>query len=188
MKKLTLTLFFAMALISVSKAQTEKGYVLWGAGVSNFQLDFGKDKTNFSMNITPKIGYFIQDRVAIGPEVTLGYATTSGNDVFNYGIGAFGRYYLYKGEAEVIKGTRWFLEANAGISGVNAATNTNGLGLGIGPGLAYFVTKDIALEGLLKYNFTAGFGDSATSNRLGLGIGFQIYLPGKMLRSKINNL
>lgn len=186
MKKLIFTLLLSSAVVSGLMAQTEKGNVLWGANVGNIQLDFQKGSTQFGIDLNPKIGYFIQDRLAIGPEVTIGYHTTSGDDIFNYGVGAFGRYYLYKGEAEVSNNSRWFIEANAGINGVNTGgSNTNGLGLGIGPGVAYFLNKNVALEALLKYNFTAGFGNSTTANRLGLGVGFQIYLPGKALRDRL---
>lgn len=82
------------------------------------------------------------------------------------------------------------VEANAGFQGVNTAggNSTNGIGLGIGPGLAYFITNTIALESLLKYNGILGFGSSASSSRLQLNLGFQIYLSGNKVKSEINNM
>ena len=193
MKRLLTTIVFACAGILASNAQTERGNVMWGTTVSNFNLDFQEGNTSFEMDITPKIGYFIQDGLALGPELLIGLNTTSGSTTFTYGVGGFGRYFLGPApEIEVIRGTRWFVEANAGINGTNVSTdgqestNTNGLGIGFGPGLSYFLTDRIALEGLLKYNLTVGFGSSTTSNRLGLGIGFQIYLPGRELAKKAN--
>ncbi len=188
MKKLLFTTLVGILFSSNIIAQTQKGNVIWGTNVSNLQLDFGENSTQFGINITPKIGYFISDGFAVGPELNIGYQSSDGSDIFNYGLGAFGRYYLVPGSVDNVRSSRYFIEANAGISGVNTGgDNTNGLGLGFGPGIAYFITPNVALEGLLKYNFTAGFGNSTTSNRLGLGIGFQIYLPGKTLRNKVKN-
>ena len=83
----------------------------------------------------------------------------------------------------------FFVEGNVGIEGDNPATgdNTNGLGLGIGPGWTYFVNPNIGLEVLLKYNGIVGFGSSPTSNNLNLFIGFQIDLGSSEAKTKINN-
>lgn len=193
MKTLLTTILFACAGILASNAQTERGNVMWGTTVTNLGLDFQEGNTSFDMTITPKIGYFIQDDLAIGPEVLLGLTTASGFTNFSYGVGGFGRYFLSPSPTtDVIRGSRWFLEANAGLTGTNVkvegqpSTNTNGLGIGFGPGLAYFVTDRIALEGLLKYNLGVGFGNATTTNRINLGIGFQIYLPGRQLLDRVN--
>ncbi|MEO8794825.1 MAG: porin family protein [Daejeonella sp.] len=193
MKKIITTVLLAGLGILTSSAQTQKGNVMWGASVSNIGLDFQKGNTGFSLDLTPKIGYFIKDDLAVGPEVLIGLNTNSGSTVFNYGVGGFGRYFLSpSGTTSVGKGSRWFLEANAGLTGTNvkikgsSSSNTNGLGIGFGPGLSYFITDRIALEGLLKYNLGVGFGNSTTTNRLNLGIGFQIYLPGKGLMDRVS--
>jgi hypothetical protein len=59
------------------------------------------------------------------------------------------------------------------------------LNLSVGPGFAYFVTPDIGLETLLKYNGLVGFGSATTQNNLNLSFGLQIYLPGKKTANKI---
>ena len=81
------------------------------------------------------------------------------------------------------------MEGNAGIEGFNPAEgdNTNGLGLGFGPGFAYFITPNVGLETLLKYNLIVGFGSSATSSILNLNVGFQIYLGSGRAREVIQN-
>ncbi|MGN6417448.1 MAG: hypothetical protein ACTHMC_08150, partial [Pseudobacter sp.] len=82
---------------------------------------------------------------------------------------------------------------NVGIMGQNNKvdgahnTSTNGLGVGFGPGIAYFITPNISLEGLLKYNLTVGFGNSTTNNQVAFGLGFQIYLPTKKAREVYND-
>lgn len=194
MKTLITTVLFACFGVLASYAQTQQGNVMWGASVSNIGLDLQKGNTGFSFDLTPKVGYFIADDFAIGPEIIIGLNTNSGSTLFNYGVGGFGRYFLTNTtETEVVRGSRWFVEANAGLVGTNfknegqASSNTNGLGIGFGPGISYFVTDRIALEGLLKYNLGVGFGNSTTTNRLNLGIGFQIYLPGKQLADRVKN-
>jgi hypothetical protein len=192
MKTILTTILFACVGILAGNAQTQRGNVMWGASVSNIGVDFQEGNTAFDLAITPKIGYFIQDDLAVGPEVMLGLNTSEGFTAFTYGVGGFGRYFLNRSpETEVVRGSRWFLEGNVGLTGTNIkvegmeSTNTNGLGIGFGPGLAYFVTDRIALEGLLKYNLGVGFGNSTTTNRINLGIGFQIYIPGRTLANRV---
>lgn len=89
----------------------------------------------------------------------------------------------------MLKRTRFFLEGNVGIEGYNPAVgeNTNGLGLGVGPGIAYFVTPNIGLEALVKYNSIVGFGSAVSNNNINVGFGFQIYLPSSKVKSEIKN-
>ena len=188
MKTLMTIFLFACFGIPAGNAQTQRGNVMWGASVSNMGVDFQKGNTAFSLALTPKIGYFMQDDLAFGPEVLLGLNTSDGFTSFTYGLGGFGRYFLSPSAAKGIwEEARWFAEGNVGVTGTNVkvegspSTHTNGLGIGFGPGLSYFITKSIALEGLLKYNLGVGFGNSTTTHRLNLGIGFQIYIPGRQL-------
>jgi hypothetical protein len=54
--------------------------------------------------------------------------------------------------------------------------NTNGLNLSAGPGFAYFITPNIGLEALLKYNGLAGFGSQAYHALLRRRPGLKYYL------------
>ena len=178
----------ALLIISTAFTQTQKGYILVGADLANFSLNFQEGNTQFSLNLNPKAGWFIKDNILLGPEVNFGITTYKGATAINYGVGAFGRKYFGAEATNLTRTTKWFVEANAGINGTNLSgddvenTSTNGLGIGIGPGLAYFLNQNIALEALAKYNLTVGFGSSTTNNNIGFGLGFMIYLPGKQLR------
>jgi len=183
------------------QAQTQKGNVMVGANMANILGTFSSDANSFQFNLTPKAGWFIKDNLALGAEVNLGIKTTKYDNTdtkvtdLTYGIGAFGRYYITDESIEFSKRARFFLEASAGFNGTNSKTkvadgssssiNNNGLGLGFGPGLAFFITPNVALEALLKYDITVGFGSSTTVHKLGLNLGFQIYLPGKNARQII---
>jgi hypothetical protein len=188
MKKITLLTVLACLILGFNaKAQIQKGNVLMGGDIGNLTLGLNSPST-FTMDITPKAAWFIQDNVALGGYARFGISTekNTGSDV-RYGVGALGRYYAGS-DVEVLKHGRFFAEGNAGLGGQNLrgpGGSTNGLELGVGPGFAYFVTPSIGLETLLKYNGIVGFGSSAYQHTLTLNFGFQIYLPGKSTMSKV---
>ncbi|HEY0899370.1 MAG TPA: hypothetical protein VGD90_08540 [Sphingobacteriaceae bacterium] len=187
MKKLLLTVLLAAAALTGSQAQIQAGNVLMGANLSNISL--GLDEPNvFSLSINPKAAWFIMDGFAVGGDVTFGLNTAkdAGTD-FNYGIAALARTYSSRGANEVVNNSMFFGEATLGVSGVNPSTgeSTNGLGFSAGPGWTYFITRSIGLEALLKYNGVVGFGSSPYAHNLSLGVGFQVYLPGKRTAEKV---
>lgn len=193
MKKIVFMLAFVMtASVFVAKAQIQRGNVLVGTDLSNFQISLNKGGA-FSMRIDPKAAWFIKDNTAIGAYVDFELQTAKGAGTYTqYGIGLLARQYMSGNAVAAVRHTRLFFEGNIGIEGTNnnfngIKTSTNGLGLGIGPGLAYFITPNIGLEGLLKYNGIVGFGNATTSSYLNLGIGFQVYLPGRAVRNAIQN-
>jgi hypothetical protein len=188
-------LFMAVALTAatfVANAQIQRGNVLVGGNIADFNLGLNEG-SYFNMTINPKAAWFIRDNTAVGAYLNLGLETAKGQGTsFLYGVGALAR--LYKGGNAVpaVRHTRLFLEGTVGLEGENysrASINatTNGLGLGIGPGLAYFITPNIGLEGLLKYQGIIGFGTRATTSNLNLSVGFQVYLPGRALARAATN-
>lgn len=195
MKKHFTTLVVLTAALSLStNAQLGKGNVLIGGDLANFDLGLNGGST-FTMTLTPKVAWFVQENVAFGGYADLGLATAKGAGTsFNWGVGGLGRYYFPAASGTAVSGaaaaTRFLVEFNAGLQGINTAggNSTNGLGLGIGPGITHFVTTNVALEALLKYNGIVGFGSSASSSRLQLGVGFQIYLPGSQVRAEAQKL
>lgn len=190
MKKIFVTAL-GLFMMTAAFSQTQKGNVLIGADLSNIGLNFQKGNTQFSLNINPKVGWFVKDNLAVGADVNFGLNTQKGATTFAYGVGAFGRKYYGAETNNLARTAKWFLEANAGLSGLNisgtnlVSSNTNGFKVGIGPGYSYFISQNIALEALAKYNLTAGFGNSTTVNNITLGLGFQIYLPGNRVKQLV---
>ena len=188
MKRIFIATCALFMMISGAVAQTQKGNVLVGADLTKLGLNIQTGNTLFSLNINPKAGWFVKDNLLLGGEFNFGLNTQKGATVVNYGIGGFGRKYFGAEATNLARTTKWFLEANAGIYGVNTTgtnlpkTSTNGIGIGIGPGYSYFITQNIALEALAKYNLTAGFGSSPVNNNISFGLGFQIYLPGARVK------
>jgi outer membrane protein with beta-barrel domain len=186
MKRIITYLAISISVLSyTAEAQIQRGNVLIGADLANINLSLDKGG-NFSFRINPKVAWFIRDNVAVGGYVLAGLSTAknAGTNV-QYGVGALARYYLGASDVTLLRHSRLFVEGNAGIEGDNPAVgdNTNGLGLGVGPGIAYFITPNIGLEALLKYNGIVGFGTAPTSNELNFSLGFQIYLSGARARS-----
>jgi hypothetical protein len=189
MKKIILSAFTLLTISIAANAQTTRDWYLIGGDIGKIGLDFQEDNTAFSLEVTPRVAWFIRDNLALGAEVLIGLNTAKGFTQVDYGVGPIARYYLTTRAVEAVRKSRWFFEGNVGFRGSNtkvsgqSAVNTNGLGIGFGPGLAYFVNQNIALEVLPKYNLTVGFGNSTTNNALDIRVGFQIYLPKAKLRS-----
>lgn len=187
MKKFTLLFISVLAIGFGASAQIQKGNVMVGGNFSN--INFGLDDPHvFSFEVTPKAAWFVQDNIALGGYVNLGIETAKrSNTTLSYGVGALGRYYTGQ-DVEVLRHGRFFGEATVGLGGVNVSNgggNTNGLNLSVGPGFAYFITPNIGLETLLKYNGLVGFGSQTTQNNLNLSFGLQIYLPGRATARKV---
>ncbi|MCE3076709.1 porin family protein [Chryseobacterium gwangjuense] len=184
MKKLILAGIFAIGgLTATANAQIQKGNWLVGSSLlsSNFGLNTGG---GYNISIQPKGAYFIEDNVAVGGYVNLGISkVTNGSPTrFDYAAGGLGRYYLSPGEKGVdnlLNHGRWFFEGNVGIGGssVENGNSTTGLDFGVGPGYSYFITPNIGLEGLVKYQGQAGFGNEGLNSNITFNVGFSIYIP-----------
>lgn len=187
MKKFTLLFISIFATWQLANAQIQQGNVLVGGNLSNINLGLNDPKI-FSLDITPKAAWFIVDNVALGAYVNLGIETAKrSNTTVSYGAGGLARYYTGS-DVEILRHGRIFGEATLGIGGVNVSNgggNTNGLDFSVGPGFAYFITPNIGLEALLKYNGLAGFGSQGYQNNLNLSFGFQVFLPGQSTASKV---
>ncbi|MFT3747057.1 MAG: hypothetical protein QM768_02025 [Agriterribacter sp.] len=183
------TLVATVMLFTGLKAQIQQGNVMVGGNISNMSLSL-QDGGAFNLTLSPKAAWFIRNNLALGAYVDLSLMTAKGiSPATSYGVGALGRYYINDPNINVLRKTRFFGEATVGIEGYNpsAGNNTNGLGMSVGPGIAYFITPNIGLEALAKYRGIVGFGSSPASSNLVLGLGFQIYLSRAKIESEIKN-
>ena len=188
-KTFIVAVIICLVAASNANAQLSKGNILVGTDIANFKLGL-EDDAGYDILLEPKAGWFIKDNLAVGAYFRLGFskANDDGPTTTVYAIGPLARYYINSADVNLLKHGRWYLEANAGIEGRNQSKgggSTNGLGIGFGPGYAYFVTPNIGLETLLKWNPLIGFGDETFQSNLTLNFGFQIYLPGKATLNKI---
>jgi hypothetical protein len=188
-KTITLLAIILATVVTSTNAQLQKGNVLVGGDLANFRLGLNSGG-QFSMNLTPKAAWFIQNNLAVGAFADISVFTAKGQKTaVGYAVGPMARYYINDPKVNILNHGRWFFEGNVGIGGTNAGgSSTNGLNLGFGPGFAYFITENVGLETLLKYDGFLGFGNAATASNLSLGVGFQIYLPGRTARAAIKSV
>ncbi len=156
MKKLQLifsVLFLCFALTTF--AQTEKGNLLIG-GTAGFSAQFNDFNDIFSMNLSPGIGFFIEDGIVIGGNMGFGYTKIDESTGTSFGLIPFGRYYFNRGGSPA-----FFLQAKAGFivnrteNNFNSNTSFGGV-FGAGPGMAIFLSDQIAIEGILDLVRYAG--------------------------------
>jgi hypothetical protein len=188
MKKLIGILLIASTFYAnKSTAQIQRGNVLVGGDLASLKFASGGV---FDVNIDPKAAFFLKDNFALGAYLNFGLNTAKDQStITTYGIGPLARYYINDPKTNVLKHGRLFFEGNVGIEGNNTAhVSTNGLGLGIGPGYAYFISPNVGLETLLKYNGIVGFGSQAYSSAVNLGFGFQIYLSNRAQKNILNEV
>lgn len=195
MKKLIFTGILAVAgLTTTANAQIQEGNWMVGSSIlsSNFGLNTGG---GYSIGLQPKAAYFVKDNVAVGGYVNLGISkVTNGSPTrFDYGVGALGRYFLSPGEKGVdnlLNHGRWFFEGNLGVGGssVENGNSTTGLDFGVGPGYSYFITPNIGVEGLVKYQGQSGFGNEGLNSNITFNVGFSIYLPTSKAKAVANDL
>ncbi|MDB5120332.1 MAG: hypothetical protein JWN56_1550 [Sphingobacteriales bacterium] len=182
-----LILSAVMALNLSANAQIQGGNIMIGGNLAN--INVGLDKPSvFNLDVTPKVAWFLVDNVALGGYVNLGIQTAKGSPtITRYGVGALGRYYTGS-DVEALRHGRLFGEATVGVGGQNVGGGggkTNGLDFSFGPGFSYFITNNIGLETLLKYNGITGFGNEGYQHNLNLSFGLQIYLPGRGTAAKV---
>ena len=184
MKKIAFTLVALAGLTFAhqANAQLQEGTFLVGGQLGNLNFDLGSSNS-VSLSLTPKVGYFIKNNLAIGAEVPIGFTAIKGVDpIFNYGVGAFGRYYFAPKEFNIdniLNKGRFFGEVGVGIAGQTDVEV--GFNLRVGAGYAYFLTPNVALETMVRYQGTYGTGNTSG---LDINLGFQIHLPSKKIKSE----
>ena len=208
-KNIFFCLAFCLGAIGLTNAQINEGTYMLGSDLGSglvsssnsglFGFNFGlNDGVGYNLGLSPKAGYFIRDNFLIGAIVNLGFTKSPENNGIStkttvYGVQALTRYYLSLRESEVdnflSRGT-FFLENNFGLSGINVSDGptTNGFSFGFGPGYAYFVSPNVALETSLKYNGLAGSGNTSYQHNIGLSLGVQIFLTSAKAENIIKEI
>ena len=149
----------------------------WMVGGSLANLGYSFEGKSFGIGLQPRAGYFVSDGIAVGAQANLGFRTVKeGDNLWDYGIAPFVRYYFPEGASS---SGRFFSQGDIGIAGSSVGSSVS-LALGANVGYAHFITQTVALEVTAGYNYTKSnvrLGEK--SSGLGVGLGFQIYLPGK---------
>lgn len=180
MKKLLFMISFALICSGTHLlGQVEKGnYLIGGTSAINYSKADGQQGV-FGFGLQPNWGIFATDRLVVGGELGFSISTSSDFTSTVFGIGPFGRYYFKIGEKNV------WLFGNAGFNyNVNSLNNdlfdfsTNAFTFFVGPGIDYFITPSVAVEGLLNFSTVSlsGDGGGPSTQSLVFSVGLQVFL------------
>src|SRR6478672_2377916 len=157
MKKLLLSIIAVAGMAIAANAQEfgfKTGNVLLEGNI-NYNSTNNKDSKDkqSSFGFSPKVGYFLSDKFAVGAEISLNstkqedYSGVADIDKENtFAVGVFGRYYFL----EIGKRFKTYTEAGVAILSVkNESKNgtvtteskSNGFGINAGLGANYFLTE-----------------------------------------------
>jgi len=154
MKHLLLTSILSIALFGLSQAQTDKGTVLLGGGMT-FEAPSG----SAVFRASPNIGIFVLNDVAISAKLSL-FATKG---VTSWALGPAIRLYLFGTEQG-----KFIVQSGINVGG--AKNSSADFGFDVGAGYAAFFNRSIALEFLAGYVKTGDI-----KGIFSLGAGFQIH-------------
>jgi len=149
----------------------------WMVGGSLGSMGYSFEGESFNININPRAGYFVSDGIAVGLSLQGGFQSVKDyDDIWTYGVAPFVRYFFPEGSSAT---GRFFGQAEVGIAGASGGSDAT-LAAGVSVGYAHFITRSVALEAAVGYNYSKAATANATAqNGLGFNVGFQIYLPGQ---------
>lgn len=188
MQKTLLSLIILFSTFS-GFAQINKGQFLVGGSGSFYNKKIsGIETTNFTLS--PNVGYFFLDKLAVGLNANLGYTQSKYSinqktDTKAYGVSPFVRYYVLPASNKV----NFFAQASYGWGkGITSYTtndykfklNTTSFAFAGGP--VFFITPNVAVELSIGYGQNdSKYKNGNNENKLKdknfqAGVGFQIHL------------
>jgi len=167
------------------QAQTEKGNILVNASVATLNGGFDAKGNNiFNISLNPKIGYFFNNDWVAGLGLTHAFQSSSASNDTRFGLSPFARYYFtinsnpsprmrIFAEATLAYQLGWYRAKLLNDFDVNYSLFSGD----IGPGAAFFLTHNVALEALLKVKYQVNNYNSASNIYPDLSLGFQFFIP-----------
>lgn len=153
-KNLLVTAALSIVCLSVH-AQPEKGNTFIGIGIT-------AERTHHNMNssfLVPKMGYFVNKHVAIGSSLFISAKIQPELFIYEVGLQPFARYYFFGNKRKENKRTFWFVEASTGFNRFSSKSlspqsehSYNYINYGIAGGFTYYLTPDVSIEGLLRFD------------------------------------
>jgi outer membrane protein len=175
MKKLVLLLSITFSLSSfaqIEKPITKGNKIISGAGsIESFHSrsgDFGYN--TFNLSISPGVGYFIIDNLAIGLNTNFSITSQGGYGLYTLGLAPYGRYYFKNG---------FFVNAELGYNLLHGLKENRikQKEYSIIPGIGYaiFLNPKVSFEPSLNYRHVNG-PDSNSRDGVFLELKFNIFL------------
>lgn len=166
--KISLSLITFLCLSQALSAQAVNQGAWMVGGTAGFRSESVKDSdvSVTTIDLSPNLGYFIADDLAIGLSLNLTSLSVDGNSSTNFGLGPFVRFYF----ADAIFAQ---LGANLGLG------DADFVDLELGIGYSWFVDNSVAIEPKLFYrlhNVGDDVIDDFDSSVFGLSIGIQAFV------------
>ncbi|MDJ1473322.1 outer membrane beta-barrel protein [Cytophagaceae bacterium DM2B3-1] len=176
---------------SLCYCQTDKGTFMVGGSIGNlsFQSDY------LGVSFSPTVGYFVVTNLVVGLTPAFEYKTfTLMNDSktksTSFGIGPFVRYYFGEGKLKPLLNASFLyyrntvklgdlpIDPNDPVLEGDHKVKQGYKFIQLGGGIAYFLSKSIALEGIVNYGHYMDYDilGSNKSNEVAVSLGFQIFL------------
>jgi opacity protein-like surface antigen len=176
-----LTLAFLLFSVCVSFGQEEEStsYISKGQWILGGKLSLSKtdDIDNYPFSVSAMGGYFLGKKIAVGLQTgysRTNYFYTDGSKPGSHStlsVAPFVRYYINTNRiapfAEVMAGTNWLTD-KSNFSGTESTHKSSSSFYAVGMGLNYFISRDVALEGILRYNDNEGESKAYLDFDLGL--------------------
>ena len=176
MKKNVFTLLVVFTvMIGAASAQTESGSWLVGG---NFELNTTKNDTRFAFS--PSAGYFFIDNFAAGAIFDLTSSKVVDDKTTTFGVGPFARYYFGTSNVRPLMHAQYSYISRKDKDALGTDTY-NGGNFFVAGGLAAFINRNVALEGLAGYSRSKFRHASEGSGGFRFKIGFQVYLSGAQM-------
>ncbi len=175
MKKHVLSVLALVTVAMAASAQTEQGNFLVGG---NLELNTGKNNT--VVTVSPTAGYFFVENFAAGANVNFSTSKVGDINTTSIGVGPFARYYFGTMNARPFAHADFGVRSTKSKIGAGQARTESGSNYFLGGGLAAFINRNVAIEGLVGYRHTA-LRDEEGSGGLNLRVGFQVYLSRRQV-------
>ena len=138
------------------------------AGFRNFSPKGGSETTSL-LTISPGVGYFVIDHLALGARISFINISSGGSTFSSFSFGPFARYFI--GDTKV------FGELSYDFGSVSNG-NSNSFStseLKIEAGYAAFINEHVAIEPAFYWSSQSSKGENIGSS-FGINIGLQIYI------------
>ncbi len=175
MKKNIILVSFLFCFISVS-AQTNKGDWMVGGTI---KINTGESNTQ--IGLTPSAASFIGKNFAVGGAIGYEYNKQGNVSSSTFGVGPMARFYMGTSDFRPFFHTHFNFTSVKNTT-ATTSTTTNGISYLLGFGGAFFINKNIALETIGGYNYSA-FKNAPSSNGFNFSVGFQVYLKKSQVAS-----
>jgi hypothetical protein len=164
-----LCLFLILIFSGDVFAQTDKGDWLVGGLL---QLNTAKNSTSFEFS--PNAGYFVLDNFAVGAKLVTAYEQLGDLNITSFGFGPFARYYFSEKKIKPFFAADFDVQNQKFKTSLGSVTE-NAFNYFLGGGAAFFITDNVAVEGLLGLRHTK-VKEEEGNGGLNFRVGFQVYI------------